>query len=52
MNGLDVVVPVPVTPVILTEAIELLLTFVVVPVTIPLKRNPMNFAPVPDPVRV
>jgi hypothetical protein len=51
VNGLDVVVPLPVTPVMLTDAMVLLLIFVVVPATIPLNRIPTNFAPVPAPVR-
>jgi hypothetical protein len=52
VNGLAVVVPAPVTPVMLTPATVLLLTFVVVPPTMPLNRMPRNLAPVPAPVSV
>jgi hypothetical protein len=52
VNGLAVDVPLPVTPVMLMDATVLLLTLVVVPVEMPLKAMPTNFAPVPAPVNV
>ncbi len=52
VNGLAVVVPKLVTPVMLTAATVLLFTLVVAPATMPLNRMPRNFAPVPAPVSV